>query len=97
MENSLAACGDPVRIEVSVQESELNGVPAVCVDVRDNGPGLNEEQRQRMFEAFFTTKSRGSGLGMAIARRIIEAHQGTIVLVDCEQRGAMFSITLPRR
>ena len=46
--------------------------------IRDNGPGLNAEQRQRIFEPFYTTKTRGTGLGMAIASRIMEAHGGRI-------------------
>ncbi|TWU44413.1 Sporulation kinase E [Novipirellula aureliae] len=95
-ENSLAACNDPVRIGISCTAAELNGTPAVCVSVRDNGPGLTEEQRARIFEAFFTTKSKGTGLGMAIANRIVEAHQGTIAVGDAKDGGAEFLITLPR-
>jgi signal transduction histidine kinase len=95
MENSLAACGDAARVEIKCHESSLNGEPAVCVSVRDNGPGLSAEQKDRMFEAFFTTKSSGTGLGMAIAERIIDAHQGTIRVGDHDD-GAEFVITLPR-
>ena len=97
MENSLAACSDPVRIEIACDESALAEAPAVCVSVRDNGPGLTAEQKRRVFEAFFTTKSKGSGLGMAIAQRIIEAHQGTITVGDGGHGGAEFLITLPRK
>ena len=96
MENALAACSDQVRITVSCTESEINDVPAVCVSVRDNGPGLTDEQRSRVFDAFFTTKSKGTGLGMAIARRVVEAHQGTITVADVRDGGAEFLITLPR-
>ncbi len=96
MENALAACSAPVRITVSCAESEIDGEPAVCVSVRDNGPGLTDEQRVRIFEAFFTTKSKGTGLGMAIAARIVEAHQGTIAIGDAKEGGAEFLITLPR-
>jgi PAS domain S-box-containing protein len=96
MENSLAACNDPVQLHISCQESNLDGASAVCVSWRDNGPGLTDEQNERIFEAFFTTKSKGTGLGMAIAQRIIEAHQGTIRVGDCHHGGAEFLITLPR-
>ncbi|TWT81352.1 Sporulation kinase E [Planctomycetes bacterium CA13] len=96
MENALAACSVRVQITVSCTESEINGAPAVCVSVRDNGPGLTEEQRSRIFDAFFTTKSKGTGLGMAIAKRIVEAHQGTIAVGDAKDGGAEFLITLPR-
>lgn len=82
LENSLAACGDPVQIDICCRKSTLRQQPAVTVLIADNGPGLTAEQRQKVFDAFFTTKTKGSGLGMAIARRIIEAHQGTIRTLD---------------
>jgi signal transduction histidine kinase len=96
MENSLAACGDPVRIEINCDECDIGGRPAVRVSMRDNGPGLTDEQKARIFESFFTTKPKGTGLGMAIAQRIIEAHHGTIAVGDSTHGGAEFVITLPR-
>jgi signal transduction histidine kinase len=78
LENSLAACTDPVQIDVHCTAAEIGGRPAVRVAVRDNGPGLNAEQRRRIFDPFFTTKTKGTGLGMAIAKRIVEAHGGQI-------------------
>jgi PAS domain S-box-containing protein len=94
-ENSLAACTDPVRITLHCRPKNLDGRPAVRVSVQDNGPGLSPEQRQRIFDPFFTTKTKGTGLGMAIARRIVEAHGGTIA-VGPGQGGAEIQITLPR-
>lgn len=98
LENSLAACKDPVRIEIHCDGADIDGRPGVRVAVRDNGPGLGPEQRLRIFEPFFTTKSRGTGLGMAIARRIVEAHGGTIAVGDRADpgAGAEFILTLPR-
>jgi signal transduction histidine kinase len=95
LENALAACRDPVEIDVICSASVHNGQPALRVAVRDNGPGLSLEQRQRIFEPFFTTKTKGTGLGMAIARRIVEAHGGQIAVGD-PGRGAEIVITLPR-
>ena len=66
------------------------------VTVRDNGPGLNEEQRQKIFEPFYTTKSKGTGLGMAIAKRIMEAHGGDICVGSGDHAGAEFVLALPR-
>ena len=96
LENSLAACDDPVRIEVELAETSLDDRSALRIAVRDNGPGLNQEQRGRIFDAFYTTKARGTGLGMAIARRIIEAHQGTIAVGPNGSAGAEIVVTLPR-
>ena len=95
-ENSLAACRDPVQIDVECYEVEVNGQPGLRIIVQDNGPGLSPEQRQRIFEPFYTTKRQGTGLGMAIAKRIIEAHGGEIAVGDGTGKGAQIIITLPR-
>jgi signal transduction histidine kinase len=92
-ENSLAACTDPVEIEIAAQEIERGGRFAE-IRVRDNGPGLKPEQRERVFEPFYTTKSKGTGLGMAIVRRTIDAHGGR-VFVGEHRSGAEFVIQLP--
>ena len=95
LENALAACPDPVRIVVSCQEARLGGRPALRVAVRDNGPGLTPEGQRRLFEPFYTTKAKGTGLGMAISRRIVEAHGGQIAVGD-DGPGAEIVVTLPR-
>jgi PAS domain S-box-containing protein len=97
MENSLAACSDPTTIDIACHDALHNGAPAVCVSYRDNGPGLTDEQVKRIFEAFFTTKPKGTGLGMAIAERILEAHEGAIAVGSRDHGGAEFLITFPRK
>jgi signal transduction histidine kinase len=67
---------------------------ATIVVVRDDGPGIPSEVRPRIFEALFTTKAKGNGLGLALCRRIAEAHGGTVTLEPSE-RGATFRITIP--
>lgn len=57
---------------------------------------LNAEQRQRIFEPFYTTKPKGTGLGMAIAKRIMEAHGGDIWVGNGGSPGAAFILTLPQ-
>ncbi len=96
-ENALAACSDPVRIEITCSPTVLAGGKAVRISVHDNGPGLNQEQRARIFEPFYTTKTKGTGLGMAIAQRIVEAHEGQIQVGRCTGRGAEILVTLPCR
>lgn len=95
LENALAACRDPVRIVVRASEASLNGRPAITLAIQDNGPGLTAEQRQRIFEPFYTTKTKGTGLGMAIVKRIVETHGGRIT-VGPSNFGAEILITLPR-
>ena len=96
LENALEACRDPVEIGVHWSDGDLAGQPAIRVAVRDNGPGLTADQRKRLFEPFYTTKVQGTGLGMAIASRLVEAHGGTIEAGPAEGPGTTIVITLPR-
>lgn len=90
-----------VRIEVARGsfDSLTLGVPfggdAVSLRVSDSGPGIPTEIRDRMFDPFFTTKPNGSGLGLAVVHRAIEAHRG-LVFVDSNARGTKFTVILPR-
>lgn len=93
-ENSLAACTDPVQIDVSWKPTVLQEHPAWQFSIRDNGPGMAAEQRQKIFEPFFTTKPNGTGLGMAISKRIIDEHDGLISVNQACTRGTEIVITL---
>jgi PAS domain S-box-containing protein len=68
----------------------------VLVIVRDSGPGLTAAMCERIFEAFYTTKTTGLGMGLSICRSIIEAHGGRLWASANEPRGALFQFTLPR-
>ena len=65
------------------------------ISVTDTGIGIAPENRRRIFEPYFTTKAKGSGLGLAIARRIIEAHGGTITVFSETDQGCCFQLVLP--
>ncbi|MBV9873148.1 MAG: AAA family ATPase [Verrucomicrobia bacterium] len=67
----------------------------LLVSVRDSGPGLDPKQLQRVFETFYTTKSSGMGMGLAISRSIIEAHHGRLWVGSNTPTGAVFQFTLP--
>jgi signal transduction histidine kinase len=79
------------RIVVTVEPATDGGVR---VRVRDDGPGIPPEHRHRIFEALYTTKAKGSGLGLALCRRILEAHGGTIELESLDE-GASFVLSFP--
>ena len=66
------------------------------ITIRDTGPGVAAEHRDQLFEPLYTTKAKGTGLGLTICRQIIERHGGTIDLVDSARPGATFRIRLPR-
>ncbi|HMF19388.1 MAG TPA: PAS domain S-box protein [Gemmataceae bacterium] len=96
LENSLNACQDPVQIKANWSEVHRNGHHEVRVSLSDNGPGMSPETQQRLFEPFFTTRTQGTGLGMAIAKRIVEAHDGQIAVAGEIGAGTEILITLPR-
>jgi PAS domain S-box-containing protein len=77
---------------ISASEDASNGV---LVSVRDSGPGLDPVSLARLFDAFYTTKSSGLGMGLAICHSLIEAHGGRIWAGANEPRGAAFHFTLP--
>jgi signal transduction histidine kinase len=67
----------------------------VAVSVADRGPGIAEDHLERVFEPFYSTKGSGLGIGLAICRRLIEAHDGTLRAFDNPGGGALFRFTLP--
>jgi C4-dicarboxylate-specific signal transduction histidine kinase len=67
----------------------------VLVEVRDSGPGLDAANLERLFDSFYTTKSNGMGMGLAISRSIVEAHGGRLWATANEPHGAVFCFTLP--
>jgi two-component system sensor histidine kinase PilS (NtrC family) len=68
---------------------------AIALHVQDEGPGIPADLRDRVFDPFFTTKAGGTGLGLPIVHRAVDAHRG-VVFVDSSVRGTRFSVLLPR-
>jgi hypothetical protein len=77
---------------ISTEQSQTNDL---LVAVRDSGPGIDPERLERVFEAFYTTKSGGMGLGLSICRSIIDAHGGRLWIEANEPGGAIFQFTVP--
>ncbi|MBL0715146.1 MAG: MCP four helix bundle domain-containing protein [Desulfosarcina sp.] len=88
------ARGGAITIEESVSRWPNAGRKAV-IQVSDNGPGIPASLRGKVFEPFFTTKEEGTGLGMSIAKRIINEHQGGLDITSREGGGVTIIITLP--
>ena len=82
----------PRELLISTSEAEPGGV---LVTVSDSGPGLPPADLARIFEAFYTTKSSGLGMGLSICRSIVEAHGGRLWATENPPRGATFQFTVP--
>jgi PAS domain S-box-containing protein len=93
--NAVEAMGsvgaEPRELLISTEQDRTG----VLVAVRDSGPGLDPSHLERVFDAFYTTKSSGMGMGLSICRSIIEAHGGRLWAEANEPRGAIFQFTLP--
>jgi PAS domain S-box-containing protein len=89
--DAMSAVDGPRDLLISTEQRDTNGL----VSVRDSGPGIDPEKRERVFEAFYTTKSSGVGIGLSICRSIIDAHGGRLWIEAGEPRGATFLFTVP--
>lgn len=95
--------GTPIRVKIArgTQEAHDRVVPAVVIDVEDDGPGMTAEQAQRVFERFYRADaarnraSGGTGLGLAIVAGLVAAHGGTVSVRTAPGQGADFQVKLP--
>lgn len=92
MEAMAAADCQPKQLVI---QSALKQPDEVLVSVSDTGPGIPAEHMKKMFNAFFTTKADGMGMGLSISRSLIEAHGGRLWVAPNEPRGAVFHFALP--
>jgi len=89
---AVSAVDGPRDLFVSTDKHESDGV---LFTLRDSGIGLDQEKLEHVFDAFYTTKADGMGMGLAVSRSIIEAHGGRLWASPNEPRGAVFQFTLP--
>jgi two-component system sensor histidine kinase HydH len=89
-----AAVGNLVRNALQSTDGAARGGGAL-VEVRDRGPGIAAGDEERIFEPFFTTRIHGTGLGLAVARRAVEQHGGTLRAESPRDGGALFRVVLP--
>jgi signal transduction histidine kinase len=75
--------------------TEIRAGSTAVLSVQDNGVGIAAEDQHRIFDAFFTTKSSGMGLGLALSRTIVESHGGTVRLIRSGAEGSCFEVALP--
>ncbi|MBK7090503.1 MAG: ATP-binding protein [bacterium] len=83
--------GGCITLALNKRDSRL------IIDVCDEGGGIPESMREKIFVPFFTTRDGGTGLGLALVRKVIDAHRGNILVTNNPQKGSTFSIELPLR
>lgn len=84
------------RLPLSAGESgEMRLVPGISLAVIDRGPGIPEEEQEKIFRPFYTTKAAGTGLGLPLCRKVVEAHGGSVTVAN-EESGTVFRVLLPR-
>jgi len=91
--NAIEAIKGQGQIEVSLRENE----DQLELEIRDSGCGIPEEVAAHMFEPYYSTKEKGTGLGLPICKRILEEHEGSIKLESRPGQGTTVTIILPRR
>ena len=93
MDNALQVMGNQGEIEIVTRYNTESKF--ITVEIADSGPGISDEDKQKVFQPYFSKKSSGTGLGMAIAYNVVEEHNGMISISDNQPHGARFVIELP--
>ena len=84
------------RILISVNACQLSEAEnSVCLSVLDEGPGMSQEQQELALKPFYSTQPKGSGLGLPIAERIVQANAGQLLLSNPSQGGCLVKILIP--
>ncbi len=93
--NAVEASPDGGRLTLAVRSTTLDGTPAAAFEVADEGSGMDEDTRRRIFDPFFSTKPAGAGLGLSVVHQIVTDHSGRVEVDSAVGRGARFRVILP--
>ncbi len=93
LENAYFACTDAGQLVVRLAFDPAREL--IRIEVIDDGPGVEPENHEQIFAPFFTTKTKGTGLGLAVSRRYVDAHGGHLFVEDVQPQGARFVVELP--
>ncbi len=93
--NAVQASPKAGTVWVRAKRDVLRGAPCVAVEVCDDGPGVPHALVEKIFQPFYTTRAAGTGLGLAVVKRIAEAHRGEITVESAPGRGTTFRLLLP--
>ena len=90
--NAIQAAGEGARLEITASPRHDGYIE---IALSDNGPGIPEDVRERVFEPFFTTRSQGTGLGLAVVRAVVRGHNGEVKVANSNYGGAQVTLRLP--
>lgn len=92
LNNAIEAEQDKAQVTMTLNQIDQTSLQ---IQIQDNGPGIDESTRQRLFEPFYTTKVRGTGLGLAVVDSVVRAHSGSIQCESIKGTGTLFTLLLP--
>jgi two-component system nitrogen regulation sensor histidine kinase NtrY len=95
VDNALAALKEIECGQIWIDSRLDKSLEMVIIELNDNGPGIDEKTQARLFETYFSTKKRGTGLGLTIVKTIINDHHGFIRVRENHLKGTCFVIELP--
>jgi signal transduction histidine kinase len=96
--DAMATNQDERRLELSIESTRSNNetqTRSAVVKIRDNGCGIAEDQIKKIFNPFYTSKANGTGLGLGVAKKVIDAHRGAIQVLSQPSSGSEFAISIP--
>jgi signal transduction histidine kinase len=83
----------PPKGEITITTTKLDN--GFSVSVKDTGPGIPDDLKDKIFDPFYSTKDGGTGLGLSISKKIVERYDGTLTLANAESGGVCFTVFLP--